>query len=1034
MKRLVTVLTLLVLFGLSVNAQNVLEISGSVVDENKLPLTGATVVNKALNSACMVDESGSFKLKVKSGTEIDISFLGYIPVKMKVVSSAPINVQLKPDKELHTLSEATVVGYSKQERRDITGSVASVKLNEDKSFISVDQLLMGKATGVYVSSSSGSLGAANLLTIRGISSIMGDNNPLYVVDGVPIYGTDRTKNTLSTHGGQVPAVDMTSTQIGGGSLIYNYDLNYSYEQNPLMFLNPDDIESIEILKDAFATSIYGSRGSAGVILITTKSGRRDKLNANVTYTLSIDNPLGKLNVLTGDEYSQLYKLYYPSYRFDAGVNTDWQKEVTRTAYSHSVSANISGGTDKTTYYISLAGSYNQSYIINNDLSRYSLRTNLNTKLNDKWTLGTNTSISSVDNSSINANTIYGLSVMAAPNLPVYDSSGNYYYGYQPNTLGYSEAYNPVAFAQRNSASSNNVSVVSNVFIQYEPFDWLRLKSEVGENVSYTRTSTRRPSLPDNVRGISSDNASEATAMNNRMVINNTAELNKVAGNHFIQGVLGQSYEFATEYGNLIYGSGFFSDDLKGVGTAENVRVSAGSGVDNWALFSAFARLNYQYKQRYMAGVSYRLDGSSRYNKSHRYINIPSVSLGWRLSEEPFIKNNLKWVDDWKLRGSIGWSSKDANNTYYGAQATYSLATYNYGDNHYLTMSQPGNVNLSWEKTVTYDAGMDLSILNERLKFTLDYYYKLTTDMLFSSDLPAYTGYSKQSQNIADMQNQGIELQVYSYNIVRKNFSWMTILNVSRNTNKILKLNFEGNQLDQANSTYKYYAVGYPVAQWYLHQWEGVDPSTGDPLWRLSDGTLTTTPPASMTGGSSLNKKICGTAQPDFYGSLSNSFVFGNFEVSAMLSFAVGGRMINSTRAMLLTYSTSKAYNLSKEIYNFWQIDGQETDIPKLKNKSIINNVDYTTSITTTRFLEDCSYLRLKTLQVTYKLPEKMMSRIGIKTSVKLFASGNNLFTLTPYSGLDPEVSAFGSSVIAAGYDNLTMPQSRTFQLGIKIGL
>jgi TonB-linked SusC/RagA family outer membrane protein len=503
--------------------------------------------------------------------------------------------------------------------------------------------------------------------------------------------------------------------------------------------------------------------------------------------------------------------------------------------------------------------------------------------------------------------------------------------------------------------------------------------------------------------------------------------------HFIQGVVGQSYEFAKEYKNTIYGNDFFSPYLTGIGSAENKRVGA-SGTDRWALFSAFARLNYQWKRRYMAGFTYRLDGSSRYNKNNRFLSIPSASIGWRVSEENFIKKNFRWISNLKIRGSVGWLSQDANSGYYGARAVYTLNSIGYGGYSYLKMSQPGNENLCWEKTITYDGGMDLSLFGEKIDIVLDYYYKKTTDMLFPSDLPGYTGYAKQTQNIADMQNTGIELRIVSTNIHTQDFLWQTILNLTRNTNKILKLNFTGNQLDQANSTYKYYEVGYPIAQWYLHEWAGVDHLTGNPLWRYADGSISDIPPAANNATSTLNKKVLGTATPTLYGGFSNSFIYKGIELSFLFSFAVGSKMINSTKANLLTYSTSEAYNLSADILSFWQIEGQRTDVPKLGNKSIISNYDYTSAITTTRYLEDNSYLKLKTLELAYTLPQAVIKKIRVIDALKIFALVTNVWTLTPYSGLDPEVSAFGSSAIDAGYDNLTMPQSRGLQLGIRISL
>ena len=345
------------------------------------------------------------------------------------------------------------------------------------------------------------------------------------------------------------------------------------------------------------------------------------------------------------------------------------------------------------------------------------------------------------------------------------------------------------------------------------------------------------------------------------------------------------------------------------------------------------------------------------------------------------------------------------------------------------MSQPGNENLNWEHTFTWNAGLDVEALKSRLKLTLDYYYKKTTNMLFSSNLPLYTGYTKENQNIADMMNTGFDLQIISDNIISKNFQWQTIFNISSATNKILKLNFEGNQLDELNSSFKYYQEGKAAAQWYLHRWGGVDPESGNPLWVYADGTVSTVPPASQNATSQLNKFVYGTAMPTVYGSITNSFSYRNFELDIFFNYALGSHMMNSTRATLLTY-TQEANNLSSEIMKLWQLPGQKTDIPKLKNTSIIGAYDYTTSITSSRFLENNSYLRLKTLTLAYRFPQTWLKRSKLCRQLRLYITATNLFTLTKYSGLDPEVSAFGSSATLSGYDNSTMPSSRSMQFGL----
>lgn len=1030
MRKTILLLALILLVPSAVLAQALRTITGVVTDEAGEPVIAATVYIEETNKAVYTDANGHYTIQAQDGQTVIFSFIGFERQSRKVKGDATINIIMKEDENTR-LADVVVVGYSTMERRDLTGSVSSVKLPEDKPFLSIDQMLAGQAPGVFVNTSSGNLGSANLMTIRGISSILGDNNPLYVIDGVPIYSTDRDRNLQSTDGGSFPGASMSGGQVGGGSLINNRDVNESFEKNPLLSLNPDDIESIEILKDAFSTAIYGSRGSAGVILITTKKGARGKAKVNVNYTLSVENPLDLPNMLNGDEYAAIYSSYYPNGNYPTGYNTDWLDAVTRTAVSHAVSASVSGGTENTNYFISMSYNNNQSYIINNDLERYSARASIDTKLSDRWKMGVSMSLSKINNNSISASNVFAAAIKKAPNLLIYDENGDYHYGYSPNSLGDNTAYNPVAMAYEDEGSMKDIRVIGNAYLEWNPISWLSLRSEIGTDISNSTTLIRKADIPVDLDEVSDNQASETTNMDYRVVINNTLNVTKAFGDdHFIQGVIGQSYEYSNERVTAVTGSNFFSSELIGVGAAETTRVQQAER-QKWALFSAFARLNYQWKHRYMFGATYRVDGSSRYNRDHRYLGTPSVSVGWRMSEEKFIRDNLPWVDEMKLRASVGWSSKDGNNNYYGAQAVYTLSDINYGGHNYLMMSQPGNEDLNWERTITYDVGLDLTLLKNRLDITLDYYYKKTTDMLFASDLPGYTGYENQDQNIADMMNSGFELQVIATPVQTRDFTWQAILNLARSRNKILKLNFEGTQITQLNSSDKYYAEGHPAAQWYLHEWAGVDPETGNPLWRYADGTLSTTPPAADGETSDANKKVCGTALPDFYGGFTNNLTWKNWELDMMFTFSVGSKMINATKANLLTYTTNSAYNLDKDILTMWQVPGQKTDIPKLDHASIINSYDYSLGITTTRFLENNSYLRLKTLQLTYNVPKRFLQRTKFFNSFKIYAAMTNVFTITGYSGLDPEVSAFGSSAINAGYDYLTMPQTRSYQFGIR---
>lgn len=1005
------------------------QITGNVTDENGSPLEAVTVSIKGTVRAVMTNASGSYQINASPTDTLQYSFLGYQKKSVCVGNRKRMNVVLTSSD--YSLGEVIVTGYSKQERRDLTGSVSSVKLEDDVSFQTVDQMLQGKAPGVYMTTSSGALGSANVLTIRGLSSIIGDNNPLYVIDGVPIYGTDRASNSADNSGGAIAAFSMGGMQTGGGSLQYNTDLKYTFEKNPLATLNPEDIESIEILKDAFATAIYGSRGANGVILVTTKKGSKEKPRINVNYTLGVDHLLGKLDLLSGDDYAQVYSNYFNGLNFPKLYNTDWIDAVTRSAVSHNTSASFSGGSKSSTYFLSLSYSDNQSYIINNDMQRYSARLNLNTELSNKLNFSVNMSLSRLNNDAIQAQNIYAMAIKKAPNLPIYDEDGGYYYGYSPNAKGDPETYNPVAMAYINDESSEDTRIVGNMYLEWHPISWLTFKTEVGTDIYNVFTNIRKGSLPETVTGVAGNQASESDRNSLKYVINNTINVNKVLGQHFLQGVVGHSYEYSKDRFMSVAGSDFFSPDLHGVGAAQRKRVT-GANTQKSALFSAFARLNYQYQMKYMAGITYRLDGSSHYNRNHRYLGTPSLSAGWRFSRENFIHDHLSFLNEGKIRASVGVSSKDGNNNYYGSQAVYNLNTLtSYGGINYLQMSQPSNANLDWERTTTWNVGLDLEMFHRRVTVTFDAYYKKTTNMLFSSNLPLFTGYTRENQNIADMLNSGIDLQIVTKNILTGDFQWETILNMSMARNKILKLNFDGTQLNELNSSYKYYEEGKAAAQWYLHKWAGVDAQTGNPLWEYKDGSISTVPPASQWSISDQNKFVMGTATPSFYGSLKNDFTWKNWELDVFFNFCVGSHMINATRATMLTY-TQDAVNLSSEILRMWQLPGQETDIPKLNNASIIGAYDYTTAVTSTRFLENNSYLRLKTVTLAYRVPRNLLVKTNLIKQLRFYITMTNLLTLTKYSGLDPEVSAFGSSITSMGYDNSTMPSSRSYQFGINV--
>ncbi len=1026
------------------SAQDILPLKplkGSVKSDNNRPLPGASIQVKGTQKGTSTDEKGGFDLLVKPSDTLIVSAIGFTSLEVPC-NSTKMSLILQPsDKSLNEV----VVGYGKERKRNITGSISSISASElSKSpAISFDNAIMGKAAGVQVISSSGVPGSATGITIRGLSTLNPDGNqPLIVIDGIPVYGSGRSLNNKTFNASTSPLIGF-----GGTSVSDNLPNKAEFENNPLASLNPADIESIEILKDAYATAIYGSRGSAGVILITTKKGSKGKPAFNVQYVTGSVDPIGKYSLLNGPQYNQVYTEYYRELGlnsvFSSPNNTDWIKEVTRTAISNQLDVSMAAGGDKAQYFIS--GSYTDqpSYIIKSDYKRYTGRINFIYEASKSISLGLNMSMSYTDNSALNAPSIYSNAILKAPNLPVKDENGIYLYDKGSNPFG-SMDNNPVADAMLNTNSLESSESLGNIFIQYKPISSLTLRSEFGSEMNNSNAYTRRVKRPS---GFGNDAVSTSTD-NKKIVINNTATYLKMLNyHHYINALIGQSYEQSVENNLQVGGYNFFSDDIRSISAAGSKYILSAIK-QKWALVSYFARVNYEFEHKYLAGITYRIDGSSKFSSNNRYLGFPSFSAGWRLSEESFLKN-ISAINDFKLRGSIGFSGNNSSTSYYGSQGQFTLNTNNltYAGIPILQMSQPENPNLKWERTKSIDIGIDITLWDNRFTLTADYYQKRIKDMILSSAIPLYQGWTIQPQNIGDMVNKGAELMISGDVIRKKNFTWTSSLNVSTNSNKILKLNLGGEAVGLANDAYKYMKVGQPAGQFFLYTWLGVDSNTGNPLWSDGKGGNSTIPPSALFAqvpDVNIFRQTYGTSLPDFFGGFSNSFNYKSWQFDAFISFSLGAKMINGSLASLLTYTTDNANNLSTQILNYWLVPGHETTIPRLVNASVTTAPgttsgsirDYTSSLTNSRFLEDASYLRLRTLSVSYFMNNQLLKQLTQNKihSLKIFLRATNLFTLTNYSGLDPEVNAFGSSAIQSGYDQLIMPQTKLVQFGINIGL
>ncbi|WP_430813737.1 SusC/RagA family TonB-linked outer membrane protein [Carboxylicivirga sp. RSCT41] len=1026
-------------------------VKGHVIDSKTgEPIPGANIYIKETMRGSVSDMEGEFQiLEVREGQTIVISCIGCKDQYIVFKGQEYIKAELIED--VVALGEVVTVGYGVQERRDLTGSVSKISSDEIAGLApSFDNALVGKVAGVNVNLSSGAPGSATSITIRGLSSLNADSNPLIVIDGVPVYGTGKTVNNVDFGNGT-----SAGASIGGNSVSNGYSQQPEFERNPLAALNPDDIESIEILKDAYSTAIYGSRGAAGVILVTTKKGKKGKPQINIGHSVEMSQPIGTPDLLNADEFSSIYTKFNEAIgsgaTFPTTYNSDWLDEVLRTGLTQETRASVSGGTDNTSYYISFNRFDQEGYIINQDFKRNSVRTNFDISPAEWINFGTNSTYSLIENSALNSQSVYRDAVMMSPNIPVYHPDGSYFYhtpllNFDDNINNISgHLGNPVAKAHEDN-TVKDTRVISNFYAELKPVSWLRFKSEFGIDLYSTKSYNRNLATPQNPDGT----GTEASNQNLKYVVNNVLTLRKITNNHMLNAIIGQSFETSEESRMRVTGTGFFDDSEKSIQSATDKRVLEAI-TQEWAVVSYFTRLNYRYKDRYLAGFTYRIDGSSRFSKNERYRGFPSVSAGWILSEEDFMDNSQNWLSELKLRASYGLTGLDGSfGGYYGNQGqwtrdnrTVNGGTLQYNGVPLLFNSQSVNPNLEWETTTSLDLGIDASLFRGKLDITLDYFYKRTNNLLASDLVPLYMGWSSQQQNVGDMKNEGVELLVNGTIFQNQDWMWTGSFNISHIKDKLLSLNEAGYQMAQNQGLErKVFVVGESLNQFYMYDWVGVDPMTGNPLWRYDNGTISETPPQAVYDSDDplANRYSSGSSMPNFYGGFSNNIRYKNWELNFAFSFSVGQKLYNGTQATLMTYTLPESNNLSTDILDYWKIPGHQTDVPKLDNATTVY-VDprwasqglsgYDVSRLNDRFLEDASYLRLRNITFGYTFNNDWVKKLYMER-IRLYVQGTNLLTVTGYSGIDPEVNAYGSSAVLGGYDEITMPQAKSIKFGVDI--
>ncbi len=961
---------LLLLLGLCFSTAwaQTISVSGKVTSvTDNMPIPGVTVQIKGTSQGTITDLDGMFKIDADAKSTLVFSFVGMQTLEIPIGSRKQINVELEETKI--DLGEVVVVGYSTTSKKLISGSVGVVNQNELKNvpLRTIDGVLQGKAAGVSVNQNSGTPGGQNSIKLRGGSSINASNQPLIVIDGVPII--------TGSYG-----------QIG-----------YSGQEiDALSDLSPSDIESFTILKDASATAIYGARASNGVILITTKKGDAQKTNVsfNTSYGLQTMPKERMLDLMDANQWNE-----YKGTNVQ-GINTDWMKEILQVAPTSNTELSVSSGNEKTRLFIS-GNFYSQDGTVKGtSFDRYNARVNVDHKLAKDLSIGANISMSSSKNNRVEGDqTLFGPlpNALSLPAIfPVYNQDGTYNEdGPYANPVAiYKEAIN-VAKSTRNNG---------NIYLDYSFLYGFKFTSKIGIDLYNLREHgydpiTERQGAKYNGLGI--EGTTNVSNLVNSNVLQYVKSFDKV---HNIDLLAGYSFEKYARTNTYIEAIDFPNENFQYITSAGTIRAASASSLER-GMNSFFGQFKYNYEYKYIVTLTSRADGSSKFGANNRYGYFNAVSFAWRASEEAFLKQ-FPVISDLKVRVSAGTTGNDE----IGDNRSLGLykGGYNYGGNSGIAPTQLPNPDLKWESTTQTGLGIDLGLFENRISLNADVYYNRTSDLLLDRPLPSSTGFTFITSNIGDLENKGVELVLNTENL-KGEFEWNTSFNFAANRNKVIKL-YDGQPIDDQGRGGNRVQEGEPIGIFYGYRCLGVDPTTGDLVYDDIDknGQIT-----------SDDRTKIGNPNPDFTIGLTNTFTYQDFDFSIFLHGVYGNDVFNGTRIYL--ESGSGEDNQTTTMLRRWKKPGDITDVPRVGD-----------TYKSSRFIENGSFMRIKNVTFGYNLPKALASKIYMK-SLRVYFSGQNLFTFTSYSGMDPEVNYYSNDNVVLGTDFFTYPQSRTLLMGLNVG-
>ena len=1052
-------LLLLTLFSFTAAFAQVL-VKGTILDESGETVIGASVMIKGTTQGTITDFDGKFSLNVPDKKAVlVISFIGYANQEVKVDTSKPMTIVLKEDSEL--LDEVVVVGYQEVKKRDLTGSVAKANMEQllNTPVSSFDQTLGGRIAGVNVTSSEGTPGGTMNIVIRGNNSLTQDNSPLYVIDGFPVEDAA-----------------MAST------------------------INPSDIESLDILKDASATAIYGARGANGVVIITTKKGKIGRAQLSYDGSVTMSNPTRKIPMMNAYEFVKLQAEMYPEQVASATGGYlmnwegkqwtledyrnidqyDWQDEIFQTAWQHSHNLRLTGGTEGVRYNASLSYYDQQGILLKTGYERMQGRINTVVR-RDKL------------NMSITANYSRAIQTGSTPSENSYSGMNNLFYsvwGYRPVTYpnrplsslmdnalddaidtGNDYRFNPILSLKNEYRKNYTNNLQLNGFAEYEIIKGLKLKVSAGYTLDSRKQDQFNNSKTRYGGPTSADGVNAQVVRYDRLTWLNENTLTyqtNIKKKHFFNALAGVTFQ-NSDYEYYSFRTTHIPNESLGMaGMSEGQLNSSSSTKSSWAMLSYLARLNYNFKSKYYATVSFRADGSSKFSEDNRWGYFPSGSLAWTFTEEDFLKPTKSWFSNGKLRLSWGLTGNNRIDEYeyfnrlqvlrakvgdYISNGSIPSGVYPFNNDNTNVGAVPtsiANNNLKWETTEQWNLGLDLSFFDERINFTGDIYRKTTRDLLLEASLPLSSGFYSATKNIGKVRNDGIELSLSTVNIKNKDFSWTTDFNIAFNKNEVLELSEGQNTLLTAaafdqnyNSQSSYIAqVGLPMGMMYGYIYEGTYKyddfnqsgnsytlKPGVPYFSTESNTQPGMPKYKDLNGDGIidpnDRTIIGRGLPIHTGGFTNTFTYKGFDLSVFFQWSYGNDIMNANRLFFESSNNrSRELNQYASYANRWTPENPNSDIPAATNSS-------SNRVISSRIVEDGSFLRLKTVTLGYTFPTKLIQKAKL-SSARVYLAAQNLWTWTGYSGYDPEVSV-RNSALTPGLDFSSYPRAYSVSFGVNLG-